>query len=95
MLNVYAYRATDPKDMYEHYKRLGSDAVHLSNMNAILFVAGQVDMVVCAWGTGAGQAGTDVKDLLSTCYHLGLTKDGHPRHPLYLKNETEPTLWQG
>lgn len=28
------------------------------------------------------------------CLHiLGLTKDGHPRHPLYLKNEIRPTPW--
>jgi hypothetical protein len=27
-------------------------------------------------------------------HHLGLTKDGHPRHPLYVKGSTLPAPWE-
>ena len=45
------------------------------------------DFVVAAWGTHAEADRTDrVKDLLRhhTLLCLGTTKDGHPRHPLYV-----------
>jgi hypothetical protein len=26
-------------------------------------------------------------------YHLGLSKAGHPKHPLYISYATQPMLW--
>jgi hypothetical protein len=26
-------------------------------------------------------------------YHLGLSKAGHPKHPLYIGYQVQPTLW--
>lgn len=41
--------------------------------------------------------GEIVANLLRTeglaLYHLGLSKDGHPKHPLYLPYEAELQLW--
>jgi len=43
------------------------------------------------------QRGPAVKTLLWTLkmpiYHLGLTKAGHPKHPLYLSYAQQPELW--
>jgi len=55
--------------------------------------------VVLAWGTRGVFLGRDqaVLALLHGAdvwlYHLGRTKDGHPRHPLYLKANTPLRLW--
>ena len=54
-------------------------------------VAAEADIVVAAWGThGTPQRITAVKGLLRhrTLWCLGTTKDGQPRHPLYIPNGT-------
>jgi hypothetical protein len=41
--------------------------------------------------------GVEVKECLEginvPLHVLGLTKDGHPKHPLYLKGDLEPVSW--
>lgn len=96
MLNVFAYRATDPK-------RLGgldfSSAVGPENDRHIAREAKAADLVVCAWGVHAArwQRGHALSLALASSgialHHLGLTKDGHPRHPLYMRGDLKPTLW--
>ncbi len=92
--NIFAFRATDPKVM-----RAVADPVGPGNDAAILALAGDADRVICAWGThglhlGRGAA---VEVLLRSMglplYHLGLTKGGGPKHPLYIGYETPPELW--
>jgi hypothetical protein len=55
-------------------------------------------MVVAAWG-GHGKymnrgiaVEKELKGAGHKVYHLGLTKDGYPRHPLYIKADTMPQL---
>lgn len=92
MLNIFAYRATDPRAMKLHPSPVGRD-----NDSALLQVSKAVGKVVCAWGThGAYDGrGNDVRQMLSgvELSHLGLTKDGFPKHPLYLKSDLEPVRW--
>ena len=60
---------------------------------------GWADLVICAWGMhGAmGDRAAVVERMLRGCglrlYHLGLTKSGAPRHPLYLKRSLKLNLW--
>jgi len=61
-------------------------------------------LVVAAWGSWVSlsrRTRTDVANVPSfwtTAYGcrlhvLGLTKDGHPRHPLYVRGDVQPQLW--
>lgn len=88
MLNLYAYRATDPRDMYAAADPVGPD-----NDCTIAKVVGGSDLVVCAWGAGAaGNANRlgRVIGLIAAPHCLGLTAGGFPRHPLYVRADTLP-----
>lgn len=84
MLNLFAYRATQPRDMMAV-----DDPVGPLNNHALVVETAGLD-VLCAWGVHGGyrDRATAVRALLReagvTCFHLGLTQDGEPKHPLYL-----------
>ncbi|WP_316858260.1 DUF1643 domain-containing protein [uncultured Cohaesibacter sp.] len=93
--NLFAYRATDPRTL-----KCAKDPMGSENLSQILNGARWSDTILCAWGThgtymGMGPA---LKNLLRSegflLCHLGLSKEGHPRHPLYLKNELKPMVWK-
>lgn len=92
--NIFAYRATDPRNM-----RAAPDPVGPENDAAILAAAQTADRIVCGWGThGAHQnRGPAMEQVLRAqdkpLYHLGLSKAGHPKHPLYIAYTTQPMLW--
>jgi hypothetical protein len=85
MLNAFAYRATDPKDM-----KAQADPVGPGNDAALARVARDADLVVLAWGAHATHLGRHdavlaLLDGLCEPVCLGVTKAGMPRHPLYLR----------
>ncbi|PVA10005.1 hypothetical protein DC366_10080 [Pelagivirga sediminicola] len=92
--NIFAWRDTDPRDM-----RAAADPVGPANDQAILDGCAWADTIVAAWGTHGAHLnrGADVAALLAgtgrAVHHLGLTKDGHPRHPLYIAYARQPDLW--
>ena len=91
VLNLYAYRATKPRDMLA-----ADDPVGPENNRVITEVAtGQT--VVAAWGTNARRERvTEVLALLPATTRLlalEVTKFGHPRHPLYVHGEAQPVPW--
>lgn len=92
--NIFAWRDTDPKAM-----RAASDPVGPENDAAILERADWADDVIAAWGTHGAHLdrGTRVADLLRNAarplFHLGLSKAGHPKHPLYLPYSQTPEPW--
>lgn len=96
VLNIFAYRATDPREM-----RRAADPIGPENDAAILGSLPWADRVVCAWGTHGAHLGrgADVAAMLrargGALYHLGLSKDGHPKHPLYIGYDVQPQLWEG
>ncbi len=93
--NIFAYRATDPKDM-----RAAADPVGPENDRFILESVAWADKTVCAWGAHAAHLGRGeaVRELLRTqnrpLFHLGLTKGGEPKHPLYISYAQQPELWK-
>ncbi|KUP92833.1 DUF1643 domain-containing protein [Tritonibacter horizontis] len=93
--NIFAYRATDPRDM-----RAAEDPEGADNMAALLAGQTWADTVICAWGThGAyrNQGATVAARLRSAgtdLFHLGLSKAGHPKHPLYIAYAQAPVLWR-
>jgi hypothetical protein len=88
MLNLYAYRSTDPKGL-----RDPDDPVGPENLCTIAKVVGSSDLVICSWGACiAGQtwARDEVLPLIAAPHSLGLTQQGFPRHPLYVRADTPP-----
>ncbi|MBF9029582.1 DUF1643 domain-containing protein [Rhodobacterales bacterium HKCCE3408] len=94
VLNIFAWRDTDPKLM-----RAAEDPVGPANDAAILESLDWADQVICAWGTHGAHLnrGPEVERLLRAAgaelWHLGLTKDGHPKHPLYIGYGVQPQRW--
>lgn len=94
--NLYAYRATRPADMRLAEQIGGVDIVGPENDEWIRREAFKAAVVVAAWGANAepGRA-TDVLGLLRRhgqfprkVHALGVTADGQPCHPLYLRGDT-------
>lgn len=92
--NIFAFRATDPKVM-----RAAADPVGPGNDAAILAGADWAEKVVCAWGTHGAHLdrGAAVERLLRGAgrplYHLGLSRGGFPKHPLYIGYGRQPEPW--
>jgi hypothetical protein len=94
VLNIFAWRATDPRDM-----RAAADPVGPDNDRAIVESVFWADRIVCAWGTHGAHLGRgpQVERLLRAAgaelHHLGLSKEGHPKHPLYIGYAVQPVPW--
>lgn len=92
--NIFAWRDTDPRKM-----RAAAEPVGPENDATILAGVDWADQVVAAWGTHGEHLdrGPAVEALLRTSqspvYHLGLSKAGHPKHPLYISYAQQPKLW--
>lgn len=89
MLNLFALRATDPKVMKKSAEPVGT-----MNDSALLAYACRSAIVVAAWGIhgayaarGELVAGWLPSQAEKSMYCLGLTKSGHPKHPLYLPSD--------
>jgi hypothetical protein len=94
--NIFAYRATDPKVM-----RAAADPVGPNNDAALLESVPWADLILCAWGNHGLHLdrGSAVVDLLRKTavplFHLGLTEQNQPRHPLYVGYDRQPEPWTG
>ena len=92
--NIFAWRDTDPRKM-----RAAADPVGPANDATILEGAHWADRIICAWGTHGAhlERGRAVerflRDTKLPLYHLGLTKSGHPKHPLYISYSEQPKIW--
>ncbi len=94
MLNLFAVRSTDPFEIYRNPSPIGPDNdAYISNV-----LSNQCAGLVCAWGNHGTHfsRGDHVRELISklatkpTPTHLGLTKSGQPKHPLYLRADIKP-----
>lgn len=92
LVNLRAWRATDPRRLAEAPEPVGPD-----NDAAIrTALAATTGAVVVAWGVQRDAARVrTVFDLLgdrpTVC--LGVTRGGHPRHPLYVPGSTRLRPW--
>ncbi len=82
MMNIFAWRDTDPKGM-----KLQEDPIGVDNDNWLKTISERCEQVVFAWGTHGSHKlrATDVIKMFPNAYCLGKNKDGSPKHPLYLK----------
>ncbi|MEM9551865.1 MAG: DUF1643 domain-containing protein [Pseudomonadota bacterium] len=93
--NIFAWRDTDPRQM-----RKAKDPVGPANDDAILAGADWADRIVAAWGTHGEHLdrGPQVEAMLRKAGHnlfqLGVSKSGHPKHPLYISYTQQPEIWK-
>lgn len=86
MLNLFAYRSTDPAAL-----KVVDDPIGPENNLFLLSYFGRAKRAIAAWGVHGVLHGRDleVAELLPMLGCLGTTKDGHPKHPLYLPSGAE------
>lgn len=93
--NIFAWRDTDPRNM-----KAATDPIGPHNDATLVEGAAWADTIVAAWGTHGVHMnrGSQVAVLLKATqrplFHLGLSKQGHPKHPLYLPYTQQPERWQ-
>lgn len=92
--NIFAWRGTDPRKM-----RQAADPIGPDNDRIVAQGCDWADMIIAAWGThGAhlGRGAAVAAQLAATdraIHTFGLTKAGHPKHPLYIRYAQRPILW--
>jgi hypothetical protein len=89
MVNLFAKRATNPRKL-----RSGASAIGEHNDDCIHSCCKNSHLVVAAWGAdpfAPARASRVISDgLLGDYAVLGLTRDGQPRHPLYMSKTAVP-----
>ena len=93
VVNLYALRATHPRDLFAHRAPIGSD-----NDDAIRDAAARAGSIVVAWGAHGARDPERVArviDLLGArrlaC--LGANRGGSPKHPLFVPYQTKRRRW--
>lgn len=106
VLNLFAIRATDPKNMlsaadpegpdnWEHFRRRFALGAHEDPITR------DKDVIVCAWGAHGAHRGQDRTvmgwfdgwGITPQCF--GMTQGGQPKHPLYLKADAALIPYKG
>jgi hypothetical protein len=87
--NLFAYRATNPDE-----RKNVTDPIGPKNDKYLFEVIARTDVFVAAWGVHGSYKGRNqvVERMLSikdTVKCLGITKDGHPKHPLFLPRHSQ------
>lgn len=89
VVNLFAYRATDPKAL-----RQVTDPIGEENDRHLIAAARRSQTLILAWGNWGTlhQRDRTVWQLLSPCqaYCLGINRSGQPRHPLYVRGDATP-----
>jgi hypothetical protein len=98
VVNVFALRATNPEVLAQHPNPFGPDnGMHLAGQ---ILEHQQIGIIVAAWGAHPITSRFESVGVLKTALNnagalcLGMTKDGSPRHPLYVKNNQPLILWK-
>lgn len=91
MLNLFAFRSTDPKVMLSAPHPIGSDNDLYLRERGI-----NADLVVAAWGNHGlhRDRWITVYEMIPCLHVLTLTQKGQPHHPLYLRGDLQPVRWQ-
>ncbi len=90
MTNIFAYRATDPKDM-----KSAEDPIGVDNDHYLIECATKARCVIAAWGNhgvfkNRSNQVSSMISMISPLLCLRVTASGMPSHPLYLPQTLEP-----
>ena len=93
--NLFAVRTPDPRVM-----KAAEDPVGPMNDRWLTREVRAAGPIILAWGTHGSHLGRDVRVLSllkatgRTLWCLGRTKQGHPKHILYLPRRLMPQVWE-
>ncbi len=98
--NLFALRTRDPKNLLIDPEPIGPKN-DKAILNAFKWIreSPEEPKVICGWGTGGTflNRATVVKEVLVknhlNAFCLGLTKNNHPKHPLYVSYCTKLIPW--
>ena len=93
VVNLFALISSDPTKLLTTTNSIGTN-----NDLVILNAASRAGKIIVAWGA-FGVARVRGEDVLKLLYEydifcLGKTKAGHPKHPLYLRNDLNPMIYR-
>lgn len=94
VVNLFAFRATDPRDL-----KAAGDPCGPGTDAALTEAALWADTILCAWGNHGNFRQRDAQALAllratgKPLFHLGLTRQGQPRHPLYVTSAQVLLPW--
>lgn len=91
MTNLFAWRATEPRDMLAADDPVGPD-----NDRILQVSYSKAALTVAAWGAHGthGDRHSAIRAMLPNLHYLRMTKGGHPGHPLYLPSSLRPVEWE-
>lgn len=97
IVNLYAYRATDPRELAKYHEPIGP-----LNDDFICYAFINSEQIVAAWGGQLLQDGSEridrimqlAKEAGKQIYCLNINRDGNPGHPLYLRGDLKPIIWE-
>lgn len=92
--NLFPFRSPEPTDLLKCENPLGNN-----NEDHLRTMANLCDLVVCAWGNSPvvnkiQKRFPDLKVILKDLHYLELSKDGTPKHPLYLQKSLQPIKYE-
>ena len=87
VVNLFAYRATLPKDLFAAEAPIGPD-----NDVWVQKLANESDLIIAAWGNDGAVQGRShtFRQLLPQMKCLKMNKSGEPAHPLYQPKKAVP-----
>ena len=87
MVNLFAFRATEPKIMMASVDPVGTD-----NDTWIKQLASDAGVIIAAWGNDGSfmERSRVVRDMIPGLLCLKINKSGEPAHPLYQPRVATP-----
>jgi len=85
--NLFAYRTPYPSELKKAKRPVGR-----FNDKWLKEEARKADLVVASWGNHGRLLGRneEVREMIKGMSHLGITKEGDPKHILYLRGDLKP-----
>lgn len=89
MMNLFAFVTAYPKELKQCKDPVGE------NNKYLIEITGKCDVILFCWGNfkEAKERSIDVSKLFNIAYCLGKNANGTPKHPLYIKGDTEPIIF--
>jgi hypothetical protein len=88
VINLYSLRTPDPNALRAHPRPKGPE-----HDRFFLDALATHSDIVCAWGLQGGPIAHHFSPGNHRFFHMGVNKDGSPKHPLYLPSSTLLHEW--